>query len=71
MEAMTLQEIFRAKFRARVLADPRSVRTLADVSGYSESYISRVINGSKPNPTLAFVETMAVTLNVPLADLLQ
>lgn len=68
---MTLQEIFRTNFRARVDADPRSVRILADISGYSESYISRVVNGAKPNPTLAFVEAMAVTLNVPLADLLQ
>jgi len=39
-------------------------KVLAHKSGYSESYIHRVCSGQKPNPSVAFVETMAEVYNV-------
>ena len=68
---MTLAQNFRANLRARVTDDPRSMRILADVSGYSASYIGRVMAGTMPNPTLLFVETMAATLNTTPTEMLR
>lgn len=65
---MSLPATFRANLGAALNADPRPRKAIASVSGYSESYIRRVTTGSKPNPTLSFVECMADTLGLdPIA----
>lgn len=57
-----LGKVFRARLTSAVLSDRRSVPQLAVQSGYSQTHIRAVMDGARPNPTLAFVETMALTL---------
>lgn len=68
---MTLPATFRANLRAALEADPRPRKAIARTSGYSDSYIQRVVNGAKTNPTLLFVWCIAQTLGVDPLDLLR
>ncbi len=66
-----LPKIFCSNLRAAIDADPRSIKTLSNLAGYSESYVGRVLNGKKPNPTLLFVHCFAAALNRDPLDLLK
>jgi transcriptional regulator with XRE-family HTH domain len=57
-----ISRAFRDRLRLALREDPRSQREVARVSGYSDAYISRLLNGKRSNPTLGFVETMALML---------
>ena len=59
---MRLGEVFVERFAQAMDADPRPLCKIALTAGYSEDYVSAMKNGRKHNPTLAFVETMALTL---------
>lgn len=61
---------FRLRLKAAIRADPRTHAEIAKASGYSAPHIRHVISGHRPNPTLAFVETMAVTLDRDVAWML-
>lgn len=50
--------------------DYRSLSQIARDSGYSVSYISRLLNGQRVNPTLFFVENIAGTLKCRISWLL-
>jgi hypothetical protein len=39
------------------------MREISRTSGYSATYIKRLIDGMRSNPTLAFVEVISTTLN--------
>lgn len=67
---MSLAVAFRQNMRAQRVARGLSQEALAVTAGYCESYISRVERGSKPNPSLAFVETIAGALGCAPAELL-
>jgi len=43
-----------------------SEKKLAELSGYSESYISRLENGKAENPTIKVIERIASVLGEPL-----
>ena len=47
------------------------VKQIEAKSGYNRRYIQRVVSGQQSNPTLMFVESMAVTLGVTIDDLLK
>lgn len=66
-----LPAVFRLQLRAALEADPRPRKAIAIESGYSESYIQRIVAGTKPNPTLLFVSCMAQTLKIDPLDLLK
>lgn len=57
-----ISRAFRNRLELALSEDPRSQREIARVSGYSDAYISRLLNGKRSNPTLGFVETMALML---------
>ena len=44
-----------------------SVRTLADLAGFSPSFISQIENG-QVSPSIASLEKITATLNLTLAD---
>ena len=46
------------------------VKQIEAKSGYNRRYIQRIISGQQSNPTLMFVESMAVTLGVTVDELL-
>ena len=53
---------FSARLGEAVEQDSRSLAEIAKHSGYHRNYIQRVIHGHKTNPTLGFVEVMAISL---------
>ena len=57
-----ISRAFRDRLKLALSEDPRSQREIAKVSGYSDAYISRLLNGRRSNPTLGFVETMSLML---------
>lgn len=57
-----LHQAFRGRLVEAIQSDPRPIKEIARLSGYSAHHIREVRRGSKTNPTLAFVETMATTL---------
>lgn len=57
-----LHKHFRQRLVEAIQSDPRPIKEIAYQSGYSAHHILEVRRGSKTNPTLAFVETMAATL---------
>lgn len=59
---MNLYQIFSANLQARMTAAGCSQSMLARQSGYSSSYVHRVLSGIQQNPTLAFVERVAAVL---------
>lgn len=60
---MKLSQTFSARLALAIKHDPRPIKTIAGVAGYSPNHISAVQNGRRTNPTLQFIETMAATLN--------
>lgn len=62
--------VFRERLRSAVEKADATWPEMAIRSGYSASYVQRLINGQKSNPTLACVSALAETLNVKPAWLL-
>ena len=71
MTAAGLNAAFRANLRRAMDAHPDGVGVISKKAGYSTAYVRRVITGSRPNPTLFFVECMATALGVSVADMLK
>lgn len=67
---MTLYTCFVDNLRAAIAANGTTMTALARHSGYSASYLSRVLNGTMQNPTLQFVECMAKALDTTPLSLL-
>lgn len=61
-----LNEKFRINLVNAVAADGRSLSAIARKAGYDRNYIYRVMTGTKPNPTLQFVDVMSDTLGQDL-----
>lgn len=59
-----------ARLRDLRQARKRSLTSLAERSGYSTGYLSRLEHGSRDNPTIAFVWDIAKALDVTPADVL-
>lgn len=57
-----ISQAFRDRLKLALSEDPRSQREIARVSGYNDGYIRRLLNGTRSNPTLGFIETMSLTL---------
>lgn len=57
-----LGNAFAERLAQAIKADGRTLKAIARHAGYNEGYIRRVITGVRPNPTLEFVEVMAITL---------
>lgn len=68
---MNLYTTFCANLRTAIAAKDCSQGWLAEQSGYSISYIQRVLQGVQTNPTLSFVECVAKALDTTPAALLQ
>ena len=51
-------------------ARKRTLQELSDRSGYSAGYLSRLENGSRVNPTVAFIWDMSQALGVTPAAML-
>ncbi len=68
---MCLAETFRVNLRQTRISQNLSQDNLAQLSGYSESYIQRFESRTgKFNPTLSFVDAMAKSLQVSTSQLL-
>lgn len=61
---------FRENLAAAIDRHPGSFVSLCHRTGYSASYVRRVLNGERVNPTLFFVECVAGALNVDPLKLL-
>lgn len=59
-----------ARLRELRKARKRTLDDLGEQSGYSSGYLSRLENGSRDNPTIAFVWDMSRALGVSPAVLL-
>lgn len=68
---MTLYDTFRANLSAAIAANECSQGWLAEQSGYSVSYIHRVLHGTQRNPTIGFVECIAAALGTTPLSMLQ
>lgn len=55
---------FGERLRQVLDARQRSIESVSYDSGYSVSYISRLINGKQSNPSLFFVECVSRALDV-------
>jgi len=58
-----ISQTFRNRLGSALHHDGRSMREISRTSGYSATYIKRLIDGMRSNPTLAFVEVISTTLN--------
>lgn len=63
-------ELFRDRLRAAIDSQDMTWPELAAKSGYSASYLQRLVGGHRSNPTLSCVAALAETLQVPPAWLL-
>lgn len=61
---------FATRLSEALANDDRTLAAIAKQSGYSVGHIRSVANRTKPNPTLAFVEVMALTLRIDPAWML-
>lgn len=61
---------FRKNLAAAIDRHPGTFVTLCNRTGYSTSYVRRVLNGERVNPTLFFVECIAGALDVDPLELL-
>ncbi|MGV0954706.1 MAG: helix-turn-helix domain-containing protein [Fluviibacter sp.] len=68
---MSLYTNLCTNLRAAIAAKNCSQGWLAEQSGYSVSYIQRVLQGVQTNPTLSFVECVAKALDTTPIALLQ
>jgi transcriptional regulator with XRE-family HTH domain len=62
--------VFRERLRSAVQQTGKTWPELSARSGYSATYLQRLINGQRGNPTLDCVSALAETLNVKPAWLL-
>lgn len=63
-------ELFRERLQAAIDSQDMTWPELAAKSGYSVSYLRRLVQGHRCNPTLSCVAALAETLQVPPARLL-
>ena len=63
-------ELFRERLQAAIDSQDMTWPELAAKSGYSASYLQRLIGGHRSNPTLSCVAALAETLQVQPAWLL-
>ncbi len=68
---MSLNATFRVRLAAAIRSHPDKTLAICQRAGYDPSYVSRVLSGARPNPTLLFVESMAGALGVEVWDLLK
>lgn len=66
-----LSAAFRANLRRAIAAHPDKRTVICKRAGYSAGYVGHVLTGHRANPTLYFVECMAIALGVSVADLLK
>lgn len=69
---MSLGDTFRSNLAYHILRVRREgmlVKQIEFKSGYNRRYIQRIISGEQSNPTLLFVESMAIALGVPVNDM--
>lgn len=66
----SLGTTFRQRLREAMAARSVKVSALAHKSGYSEEHIRRVLNGTRPNPSLMFVECVSGALEISPLTLL-
>ena len=66
-----MYERFRHNLRAALRAHPMPLKVIAHRAQYSESHIRKVLSGSKPNPSLKFVDRLAQALGVDPLELLK
>lgn len=57
-------QLFRERLRDAIDRHDSTWPELAMKSGYSVSYLQRLVRGDKNNPTIACVNVLAETLNV-------
>jgi len=67
---VTINSTFRDRLAQAIEADGRKRETIAERSGYSASYIRRILRGIQQNPTISFAAAMAETLSVSVSWLL-
>lgn len=67
----TMLQVFRENLRRSIASSELPLVTICDRAGYSTSYIRRILNGDKNNPTLLFVESIAAALDVNPFNLLE
>lgn len=68
---MNILPVFRENLRAAIKAHPLPTKAICFKAGYNYSYIRKVISGSKTNPTLQLVESMANAMGLTAWDLLK
>lgn len=66
---MSITNAFRDNLRIAIQSHEDNITTIAKRSGYSRTHIRRVESGVH-NPTILFVECMAETLGIPVAEML-
>ena len=66
---MSLAGVSRENLRIAIQSHDDNITAIAKQSGYSRTHIRRVEAGVH-NPTLLFVECMAETLGIPVAEML-
>lgn len=67
---MTATAALRKNLRAAMRDSPLTIREICRKAGYNESYVRKVVGGTRYNPTILFAECMATAAGVSLADLL-
>ena len=68
---MTLASTFSNNLQLAIRRSGKSKASVARKAGYSPSYLDRIINGERPNPSLYFVECMAQAVGVDPLSLLK
>ena len=68
---MILAKVFKENLRAAVKAHPLPTKAICHKAGYNYAYVRKVMSGSRTNPTLQFVESMAGAMGLTAWDLLK
>ncbi len=68
---MKIFPTFRENLRAAIKAHPLPTKAICFKAGYNYAYVRKVMSGSKTNPTLLFVESMANAMDLTAWDLLR
>ena len=65
-----LLDTFRQNLRAAMRSSPMTADQICKRAGYNDRYVRRILAGHH-NPTLLFVECMAITLDITVEQLLK
>ena len=68
---MKIFPTFRENLRAAIKTHPLPTKAICFKAGYNYAYVRKVMSGSKTNPTLQFVESMANAMDLTAWDLLR